>query len=315
MDCEFQCGSVGSKAWELIQRPSRRASGQFARSFHRDTIIDVAVICHMLLRWRRKYICKRYVGGPFHDMAIELGSFVREIRRSTKIAIESTERDYLLMDRFAKKFANRWHGKRLYKIQSEAFAARRLEAKTKRLDAKCRILRERAAGRRTTEFIAGLIAAHVYEKKKQQQIDQRRKKRPEWLDRTRERRRKQKRLWKQKNRASYLSSKKRWEQKNPAKIRAYHNASRRKRNAAERGTAIDKSASIFYRSKPKRAACHWCGKTTPSALLHADHIVPLARGGHHSAYNLCWSCADCNAKKCAQDPNQFSRGQLVLKYC
>jgi len=40
--------------------------------------------------------------------------------------------------------------------------------------------------------------------------------------------------------------------------------------------------------------CTWCGATNE---IHADHVIPLARGGAHCEGNLQPLCADCNKRK------------------
>lgn len=46
--------------------------------------------------------------------------------------------------------------------------------------------------------------------------------------------------------------------------------------------------------------CHLCGKVCEVAEIHLDHVVPLARGGDHSAANLRVACATCNLSKGAR---------------
>jgi hypothetical protein len=43
-----------------------------------------------------------------------------------------------------------------------------------------------------------------------------------------------------------------------------------------------------------RGCCAYCGKQAP---LTMDHLVPLARGGHHSIGNIVPACDRCNSKK------------------
>jgi hypothetical protein len=46
--------------------------------------------------------------------------------------------------------------------------------------------------------------------------------------------------------------------------------------------------------------CQYCGATPPGALLHADHVVPIAEGGLDDIDNLITACADCNLGKGAR---------------
>lgn len=54
---------------------------------------------------------------------------------------------------------------------------------------------------------------------------------------------------------------------------------------------------IFKRDK---FTCQYCGATPPSAILHVDHIVPVARGGGKSTDNLITACQSCNQGKAAR---------------
>lgn len=45
--------------------------------------------------------------------------------------------------------------------------------------------------------------------------------------------------------------------------------------------------------------CQYCGRTPPDALLHVDHINPVALGGGNESDNLITACSDCNLGKAA----------------
>jgi 5-methylcytosine-specific restriction endonuclease McrA len=61
--------------------------------------------------------------------------------------------------------------------------------------------------------------------------------------------------------------------------------------------ARSRSAEVLY--------CHWCKGLTAMADRAVDHIVPLARGGDHTARNLCICCWSCNQAKSDQLPQDF----------
>jgi len=46
-------------------------------------------------------------------------------------------------------------------------------------------------------------------------------------------------------------------------------------------------------------ACQYCGAHPPTAILHVDHIVPVAKGGGNESDNLITSCDRCNLGKAA----------------
>lgn len=43
--------------------------------------------------------------------------------------------------------------------------------------------------------------------------------------------------------------------------------------------------------------CQYCGATPPKAVLHCDHIDPVANGGTNDMDNLVTACQDCNQGK------------------
>jgi 5-methylcytosine-specific restriction endonuclease McrA len=51
--------------------------------------------------------------------------------------------------------------------------------------------------------------------------------------------------------------------------------------------------------------CHWCKRMTAAEDREVDHIVPLTRGGGHTARNLCISCSKCNQDKRDLMPQEF----------
>lgn len=48
------------------------------------------------------------------------------------------------------------------------------------------------------------------------------------------------------------------------------------------------------------STCYLCGKICEPGEIHLDHVVPLARGGDHTADNLRVACAPCNLSKGAR---------------
>jgi hypothetical protein len=43
--------------------------------------------------------------------------------------------------------------------------------------------------------------------------------------------------------------------------------------------------------------CRYCGRTADEVKLHADHVVPRAKGGQDTFDNLVAACSDCNLGK------------------
>ena len=53
--------------------------------------------------------------------------------------------------------------------------------------------------------------------------------------------------------------------------------------------------------KRDRFTCQYCGKQSPSVVLHLDHIKPVSKGGKNTLLNLVTSCVDCNLGKGARE--------------
>jgi hypothetical protein len=54
---------------------------------------------------------------------------------------------------------------------------------------------------------------------------------------------------------------------------------------------------VFKRDK---FTCQYCGAKAPDAVLHADHLHPVAKGGTNDVLNLVTACEGCNAGKGAR---------------
>ena len=94
----------------------------------------------------------------------------------------------------------------------------------------------------------------------------------------------------------------RWARENPDAKRA-KDARRRARKAA--ATVEDFSAADLATSWDERGlyACVYCG----GPAEHADHVVPLSRGGAHVVGNLVPACAKCNTSKSARTLPEWRR--------
>jgi 5-methylcytosine-specific restriction endonuclease McrA len=101
-----------------------------------------------------------------------------------------------------------------------------------------------------------------------------------------------------------------WKAANKPRIAEYT----RRRVTLKRGGEAE-SVAQFYEFVRGAAVirCYWCKRRVPKEERHIDHVIPLAKGGSHTAANLCCSCATCNLSKGAKMPEEFS-GQAVLKF-
>lgn len=80
-----------------------------------------------------------------------------------------------------------------------------------------------------------------------------------------------------------------------AAVQANRHAMKR---AASVGSDIAAVAAFYELSRTAISLpCYWCGKNTRCGHRHVDHVMPLSKGGLHTAGNLAISCAKCNESK------------------
>jgi len=66
--------------------------------------------------------------------------------------------------------------------------------------------------------------------------------------------------------------------------------------ATNDGSVTDEFLIKLYSTK----ICYICNKDIPLKRRTADHIIPLSKGGKHSAHNLKMACRKCNSAKGAK---------------
>lgn len=115
-----------------------------------------------------------------------------------------------------------------------------------------------------------------------------------------------------------LTSSKMWRQNNTDRV----NAGRRTLYAGnihkERAYAIVKQAArrsddgnrfteddVHLIWELQNGLCFYCDGDTNSRVEHADHFVPLIRGGSNARFNIVIACRTCNCKKGAKSPLEF----------
>lgn len=102
----------------------------------------------------------------------------------------------------------------------------------------------------------------------------------------------------------------RWLTNNPERARALsisRSARRRARIAKSDGSW--NADDVARMEVAQHGKCWWCPKLL-NKKWHVDHRIPLAKGGSNFAANLVLSCAECNRKKSAKMPWEFS-GRLL----
>jgi 5-methylcytosine-specific restriction endonuclease McrA len=105
-----------------------------------------------------------------------------------------------------------------------------------------------------------------------------------------------KRSYYEREREDTLARSKKWAENNPEKVRQAKTNNLRKRRAARhasRGNFTVQEFEVLCESYRKK--CLACGDT--EAVLEADHVVPLTRGGSDSISNIHPLCGPCNRMK------------------
>lgn len=100
-----------------------------------------------------------------------------------------------------------------------------------------------------------------------------------------------------------------WVLKNPEKL-AVEARKRRSRKQAAEGTHT--AADILALLERQAGKCVYCFKSIRSKY-HADHIVPLVKGGSNWIGNIQLTCPTCNMRKNRSDPIAFANrmGRLL----
>jgi len=108
------------------------------------------------------------------------------------------------------------------------------------------------------------------------------------------------------NRDKLSADNAKWSKANPEKVRAKsHRWRARKANAQGDHTAAQLKARFDYHGNK----CIYCNSTENH---HADHMIPLSRGGANWPSNMVPACASCNISKGAKTPEEFLLQQFNI---
>lgn len=100
----------------------------------------------------------------------------------------------------------------------------------------------------------------------------------------------------ERNREEVISRSKKWAKSNTDKVKIAKAANRRKRRAAKRAGTGNFSVYEFKELCEKYGnRCLCCGDK--EAVLEADHVVPLTKGGSDDISNIQPLCGYCNRSK------------------
>ncbi len=90
-------------------------------------------------------------------------------------------------------------------------------------------------------------------------------------------------------------------------VRTHHAAARRALKKGATLSDLGLIASWFKKWKNASSViCYWCKFRIRPKLCHADHIIPLSRGGSHTIGNVCISCGSCNRRKQDKLPSEWN---------
>ena len=142
----------------------------------------------------------------------------------------------------------------------------------------------------------------------------------EWREKHPERVKESSRRWQQANRERATAKARRWRKANPGKDAAsarhrrkadpehakaqnsIDHSNRRARKLNAKGTHTAEDIQRQYASQEGR--CWWCGKSAGDTY-HADHLVPLSRGGSNAPENIVITCPSCNLSKHDKLPHEW----------
>lgn len=99
--------------------------------------------------------------------------------------------------------------------------------------------------------------------------------------------------WYNANRERAIATARRWIREHPERARLLVEATRSKRKSAYSTLTTDEWNAIRDRF---HGLCAYC--SAPATAL--DHVVPLAKGGDHTAENVVPACRSCNGSKAAK---------------
>lgn len=112
------------------------------------------------------------------------------------------------------------------------------------------------------------------------------------------------------NKDSVNEANKRCRLKNPEMYKSYRvNRKSKLRNA--KGSIS--STHLKRQIDRQNGECYWCGTPLIGIRYHADHLVPISKGGTNEDNNVVLSCEHCNCSKGAKTPDEFVGYLLNIK--
>jgi len=88
---------------------------------------------------------------------------------------------------------------------------------------------------------------------------------------------------------------------------ANHNRKARKKNGGGSHTAQE----LQEQFRRQHGHCYYC-KVKLHKIWHADHVIPLSRGGSNDIHNIVIACPTCNQSKYNKLPHEWIEGGRLL---
>jgi 5-methylcytosine-specific restriction endonuclease McrA len=102
--------------------------------------------------------------------------------------------------------------------------------------------------------------------------------------------------WCEENPEKWRESYQRWEKTNPTKVRAKWKRNTQRRRALK-SAVLHEPWTIAEVEAAYGSVCYLCGEETIPDGIHADHIIPLSRGGPDILTNIRLTHPFCNGRK------------------
>ena len=144
-----------------------------------------------------------------------------------------------------------------------------------------------------------------------------------WQEENRERLADRRRAYRIANRERMTDKKRAYRAANRVRVNEYYRAyyaanlekvkARAQRRRARKLSAEGAHTATDLRKQYDRqkGRCYWCGEPV-GYTYHADHVVPLSRGGTNWPENIVISCPDCNRSKNNKLPHEWPQGGRLL---
>lgn len=105
--------------------------------------------------------------------------------------------------------------------------------------------------------------------------------------------------WRAQNVAKTAENNKRWKRENPERVRLGHSRSKFLRRSRLKNAKCDLTAQQWEMIKVAyKQCCAYCGEKVSE--LTQDHVIPVSKGGDHTAQNIVPACRSCNSRKHAK---------------